>query len=357
MMQHHFGRALTGVPAAMPANPTIYVHLNGRSGRLAKNLGEIVRRVAKAEPSVRFLIKIPAEFPDTIATLKRKAASFVEIISPEQGVAEYFTNLTRSSLVWLAYEAQPYRALTSGVFTEAASLGKPVVVPHGTWMAEKIAEGYGVGVLFGDSTVRIVAEALLGAVRRSDQLGAAARAIAPRLGEETGCRRFIEDMIASSRTTPDMGPRYRIGDEIDFSSALDSHGFMRTGWGDNEPWGVWTVERHAELELPVDAKAGDRLVLNAFASAFLGKRKETVRVRVSAAGQQIAEWVFDAARFQRNRPRWLTAHLPPGAIEAPGILKISFELDAPKSPFSEGLSADSRTLGLGLSKLSITIAA
>jgi glycosyltransferase involved in cell wall biosynthesis len=357
MMQHHFGRALPGAQTAMPATPTIYVHLNMRSGRLAKNLSEIVQRVAEAEPPVRFLVKIPAEFPDTIATLKRKAASFAEIISPEQDVAEYFANLTRCSLVWLAYEAQPYKALTSGVFTEAASLGKPVVVPRDTWMAEKIAEGYGVGVLFGDPTARTVAAALLDAVRGSDQLGAAARAIAPRLGEATGCRRFIEDMIAFSRTTPDMEPRYRIGDEIDFSSALDSRAFMRTGWGDNEPWGVWTVDRYAGLELPVDAKAGDRLVLNVLASAFLGKRREPVRVRVSVAGQQIAEWIFDAARFQRNRPRWLTAPLPPDVSETPGgVLNISFEVDAPKSPLSEGLSTDPRTLGLGLSKLSLTAA-
>ncbi|MGL5166100.1 MAG: hypothetical protein ACRC9K_09455 [Afipia sp.] len=358
MMQHHFGRVLTDVPVAMPANPTIYVHLNKRSGRLADNLGEIVRRVADAEPSVRFLIRVPAELSETIAKLKRKAASFVEIISPEQGIADYLTNLKHSSLVWLAYEAQPYKALTSGVFTEAASLGKPVVVPHGTWMAEKIAEGYGVGVLFGDSTARTVAGALLDAVRSSDQLAASARAIAPRLGEETGCRRFIEDMIALSRTTPDMGPRYRIGDEIDFSSALDSRSFMRSGWGENEPWGVWTIDRHAELELPVQSQAGDRLVLNVFATAFLGKRKEPVRIRVSAAGRQIAEWVFDAPKFRSIQPRWLTAYLPPDAGEASsGILKISFEVDAPRSPSSEGISADPRTLGLGLSKLSLTTAA
>lgn len=357
MMQHHFGRVLTDVPVAMPANPTIYVHLNKRSGRLADNLGEIVQRVADVEPSVRFLIKVPAELSETIAKLKRKTASFVEIISFEQSIADYLANLKRSSLVWLAYEAQPYKALTSGVFTEAASLGKPVVVPRDTWMAEKIAEGYGVGVLFGDSTARTVAGVLLDAVRSSDQLGAAARAIAPRLGEETGCRRFIEDMIALSMTIPGMGPRYQIGDEIDFSSALDSRSFMRAGWGENEPWGVWSIDRYAELELPLQSQAGERLVLNVFASAFLGKRNEPVRVRVSAAGQQIAEWIFDAARFQRNRPRWLTAHLPPDANEAPGgVLKISFDVDAPKSPLSEGLSADPRTLGLGLSKLSVTVA-
>lgn len=355
MMQHHFGRTFTGPADAPPAIPTIYAHLNNRSGALAENLGEIVQRVARAEPSVRFLIKIPAKFTDSVAKLKRKAASSIEIISHEQSSADYFANLTHSSLVWLAYEAQPYKALTSGVFTEAASLGKPVIVPQGTWMAEKIAEGYGVGVTFSDSTVRTATEALLDAVRNSDQLAAAARTIAPRLGVETGCRRFLEDMIALAGTTPDMEPRYQIGDEIDFSSVLDSRCFMRSGWGVTEPWGVWTVERRAELELPVHTGTGERLVLNAFVHAFLGKRPEPVRVRVSAADQQIAEWVFDAGKF--NQPRWLTAPLPPQADKPSGdALKISFDVETPRSPLAEGMSGDPRTLGLGLSRLSLTAA-
>lgn len=358
MMQHHFGRVATSVPAVTPTTPIIYVHVNMRSGRLAANLGDVIQRVAAAEPSVRFLIKVPVELSGTVTKLKSGTASRVEFVSPEQGMADYFTNLARCSLVWLAYEAQPYKALTSGVFTEAASLGKPVVVPQGTWMTEKIAEGFGVGVSFGDTTTRTVAGALLEAMRNSDQLGAAARAIAPRLSEETGCRRFIENMIALSKTTPDMEARYQIGDEIDFSDALDSRGFMRAGWGDTEPWGVWTVDRHAELELPVHLKTGDRLVLNVFANAFLGKRNEPVRVRISAAGQHIAEWIFEAAKFRRRQPQWLTATLPPTTSDAPArFLKISFEVDTPKSPLSEGLSIDPRTLGLGLHKLSLNTVA
>lgn len=355
MMQHHFGRSLTGVPADRPASPTVYVHLNRRSGRLAENLGDIVRRVARADPSVRFLIKAPAEFAEAAAKLQRNSS--VEIISHEQDLSDYITNLTRSSLVWLAYEAQPYKALTSGVFTEAASLGKPVIVPGATWMTEKIAEGYGIGVSFGDTSARAVTATLLDAVQRLDQLGAAARMIAPRLGEQTGCRRFIEGMLALSRTTPDMAPLYQIGDEIDFSSTLDSRGFMRTGWGDTEPWGVWTVDRRAELELSLDAKAGDRLVLNALASAFFGKGREPVRVRVFVDGQQIAQWVFDAPRFRKSHAQWMTAQLPPLPSEAvTRVLEISFEVDAPRSPLSEGLSIDPRMLGLGLSKLSLTTA-
>jgi hypothetical protein len=151
-----------------------------------------------------------------------------------------------------------------------------------------------------------------------------------------------------------MEPRYQIGDEIDFSELLDSRGFMGEGWGETEHWGVWTVFRRAELALQVEAKPGERLVLNAFALAFLGRTKERVCVRVCVADRQIAEWVSDAKDPQAGQFRWMTAVLPRHAGERDGRIDISFIVEAPMSPHAEGMSDDRRTLGLALGKLSLT---
>lgn len=353
MMQHHFGGVAAEVAATVPTTPTIYVHLNARSGRLAGNLLDIIRRVVAIEPSVRFLIRAPAELADMVVVTDSIIGPCVDILSAEQSLSDYIKNLARCSIVWLAYEAQPYKALTSGIFTEAASLGKPLVVPEGTWMAEKITEGYGVGSTFEDPAAECVARVLLDAVRGADQLGAAARDIAPRLKRETGCRRFIERMIEFAQSAPDMEPRYRVGDQIDFSNVLDSRCFMREGWGDTEPWGVWTVDRRARLTLRLDAVPAGRLTLNALALAFRGKGRDSILVRVSVADQPIAEWAFDTA--DANQARWLTAELPPLRGEFP-VADIWFDIDEPASPFAEGLSGDRRTLGLALSKLFITSA-
>jgi len=190
MMQHHFGGVAADVVATVPATLTVYVHLNARSGRLVGNLHEIIQRVVAVEPSVRFLIRTPAEFADRVAAGESVVGSHVEILSPEQNLADHVKNLARCSLVWLAYEAQPYRFLTSGVFTEAASLGKPVIVPCGTWMAEKIADGCGVGMSFANQPPESLADVILKGLEDSHQLASAAQALAPRLAEETGCRRF-----------------------------------------------------------------------------------------------------------------------------------------------------------------------
>lgn len=353
MMQHHFGRPIVDASAADPLHPVVYVHLNRRSGRLASNLGDIIRRVGAVQPNIRFLIRTPGEFLEKLrGSFSPDVAARAEILSSDLGNAEYLTALSRCTMALLAYESQPYKVLTSGVFTEAASLGKPVVVPGGTWMAEKIVEGYGVGTVFDDHTAQSVAAALLEALQNSDQLGAAARAIAPRLGEETGCRRFIEKMIGLTREAFDTEPRYQIGDEIDFSDPLDSRGFMGAGWGETESWGVWTIGDRAELTLRLETGPGKTaVVLNAFAFAFPGNNSRRVCVKVLVAGRQVAEWVFEADGSQA-RSRWLKAPLP--SCESGSVVNVSFVIDAPASPFAAGLSDDRRMLGLGLCRLSVS---
>ena len=93
MMQHHFGRLPTEVMATPAVDPTVYVHLNARSGRLGASLGDIIRRVAAIVPSVKFIIRAPAELSATVAALEPDAASFVELLPSGQSVPEYVANL------------------------------------------------------------------------------------------------------------------------------------------------------------------------------------------------------------------------------------------------------------------------
>jgi glycosyltransferase involved in cell wall biosynthesis len=357
MMQHHFGRLPDTMPASETIGPTVYVHVNGRSGRCLTNLGETIGRVHALAPATRFLIKPAGDIAETIAALDLGGSPFVELLPLQMSTTEYFGNLARSTLVVLAYEAQPYRFLTSGVFTEAASLGKPVIVPDSTWMADKIAEGYGVGLSFADHAAQTLADVILQGLENSHQLASAAQELAPRLAEETGLRRFIETMMSLARTAPDMEPGYRIGDAIDFGDALDSRGFVGNGWSETEPWGTWSIGNRAELSVKLGAKPDRQLFLNAFAFAHLPRQDhEGVSVRVSCGGKPIAEWTFTPADAQGGGPRWVSASLPaPEHLD--GALDFVFEIEGASSPFAEGLSHDRRVLGLGLCKLSIAEAA
>jgi glycosyltransferase involved in cell wall biosynthesis len=352
MMQHHFGRP-PDITTATEVDSTVYVHVNSRSGRCLIDLGETIRRVHALAPATKFLIKPAGDIAETIAALDLGDSPLVELLPLQMSTTEYFGNLARSTLVVLAYEAQPYRFLTSGVFTEAASLGKPVIVPDGTWMADKIAEGYGVGLSFADHATHTLADVILKGLQDSHQFTSTAQELAPRLAEETGLRRFIETMLSLAKTTPDMEPGYRIGDAIDFGDALDSRGFMGNGWSETEPWGTWSVGNRAELSVKLGAKPDRQLFLNAFAFAHLPRQDhEGVSVRVCCGGKPIAEWTFTPAEARGGGPRWVSAPLPaPEHLD--GALDFVFEIEGASSPFAEGLSHDRRVLGLGLCKLSI----
>ncbi len=340
--------------SAEPTRPTVYVHLNGRSGRLVRDLGDIIRRITTAEPMVKFIVKSSSLSSEARTVLESGIASLAEILLAEQDTADYLANFSRCTVVLLAYEPQAYRNITSGVFVEAASFGKPVVVPRGTWMEQQIIAGCGVGTIFEEPKTESIVAALLEALTASQSLGAAARSLAPQVRNGNSCQRYIEQMMMLIRQMPDMEPRYQIGEDIDFGDPRDSRCFMRRGWGDTESWGVWTVEPRAELTLRLGSETDLGLTLKAFVHPFLTQTHRRISVRVSIAEQEIAQWTFSFDAPEAAEPRWCEASLPArGDKYRSGALEIFFTIDSPTSPLAEGISTDGRTLGMALHKLSL----
>jgi hypothetical protein len=167
----------------------------------------------------------------------------------------------------LAYEPQAYTSGASGVFVEAAGLGKPVVVPSGTWMAQQIEAGFAVGMTFEESSADSVTKALLLVLKNADELGASARDVAARMRTENSCQRYVEKMMTLVQQRPNMDPVLNIDEEIDFSDALASRCFMGEGWGETEDWGVWTIGRRAELCFTIESTQA--VVLRALVQPFL----------------------------------------------------------------------------------------
>jgi hypothetical protein len=254
--------------------------------------------------------------------------------------------------VVLAYEPESGATFTSGVFTEAAGFGRPVVVPAGSWSAEQLAASNGTGGVFERATSESVADALIEALRSLPRLALVAQKLAPQTGKKNSCRRVLELILALEQEAPDMEPRYRLGEQIDFSDAYASRCFMRGGWAATEPWGVWTEGDLAELFLWPDAVPDGPLILRAHVRPFLAGAHDRLSVRVLCCGQEIAEWDFElGASGEECR----MAEVPPRQGSDSDLpLEITFAIDAPRSPNELGLSEDTRSLGLGLVKLSIS---
>jgi hypothetical protein len=82
---------------------------------------------------------------------------------------------------------------------------------------------------------------------------------------------------------------------------------------------------------------------------FLTKTHRRIDVRVSAGPREVARWTFSLDSDAGDGQQWREALIRP--INRGSTLDISFAIDAPTSPFAEGISGDQRILGLGLRKL------
>jgi hypothetical protein len=124
-----------------------------------------------------------------------------------------------------------------------------------------------------------------------------------------------------------------------------------SGWASPEPWGVWTVGRHASLRsLPVSsAAANSDFVFNANVRAFVPGQGKNLKVDVLANGTNVANWTFSEVDFNRA----VTIRIPKSVMTGHPTLSLSFDISDPVSPSSLGLSADSRAIGIGLEWLTI----
>jgi hypothetical protein len=86
-----------GDVSALPQPPdrsTVYLHCNFRSGQLAKDVSEIIRRVGAVDRAVRFLVKFSLGCYEGAGAgmIDDDIASAVEVVPAEQEVGDYFVN-------------------------------------------------------------------------------------------------------------------------------------------------------------------------------------------------------------------------------------------------------------------------
>jgi glycosyltransferase involved in cell wall biosynthesis len=148
-------------------------------------LPDLVERVLAAQAPVRFVIQCarPGSGDDHAApppglpaleALARQHPAAVTLIPEKLSVPEYGVLLHNLDVIVLPYVSNAYREATSGIFAEALALGKPVVVPEGTWMAREL-KATGAGLEFARGAPADLAAKVLAVVRDHDAHQAAAR--------------------------------------------------------------------------------------------------------------------------------------------------------------------------------------
>lgn len=162
-------------------------------------LPEIVQRVWADGNGPHFLIQLFAN-AQLCASLKEAFAKTppgaVTLVDNAVDAATYRKFLNEADIVLLPYAREFYGWASSGIFTEALSIGKVVVVPEGTWLARQVEKFHAGGVIFSAFNAKSIAEAVQRAVRSLPQLTQLASTAAPEWTTYHSPRRFVDTMLS-----------------------------------------------------------------------------------------------------------------------------------------------------------------
>jgi glycosyltransferase involved in cell wall biosynthesis len=164
-------------------------------------LPEIIQRCAALTPRPRFVIQVQNRenaaatgLAPVIAQLDQLPSEHVELINGPLEQEDYLKLLQRADVVLLPYSPTFYGFGSSGVFTEAASVGKVVVACAGTVPARQ-GRDYQLGVVAGEKwTPQAMAAAVSSALQRLPALRQQAASGAPRYRAEN-CAKTLWDRL------------------------------------------------------------------------------------------------------------------------------------------------------------------
>lgn len=186
---------------AQAAAPHLVYLGGGREDQGAHLLIDALIRLRQQLAEGAFSVTVQLNASDTLAAerfrrLDDAGLDNVRIIRGTLPREEYERILGSADLVLIPYLAESYHFRTSGVLTEALSLGKPAIVPRDTWMSDQVSRRS--GVLFDGRTSEDLARAIRDALEGLDELKAGAAALQPEWNEFHSPDNFYRHLVYGS---------------------------------------------------------------------------------------------------------------------------------------------------------------
>ena len=297
-------------------------HLLPEAVRLAREVGLPARFIIQAHHGGWEAETVAAESElrqhgDTVVLLKGA-------MPPEA----YFRVFSMADVVLLPYDPEQYYSRGSGILSEAASYGKPVVATHGTWMEVAAARGECTAVILKSFDSAALFESICTAVANFSALSQDATIRAVAWHDTNNARNYCETVVGfgnfgvrSAKDRPQIDKpidepsstrsrEYRLGDVVYFGKTLgwQDHvsGDRIRGSGDDVLVGSSGVELVADL----DAPSGDLELALELASMMT--RRDRQEIAVSLNGHWVATISGAAVRAGRAVVR-LPSGLFPGS--------------------------------------------
>ena len=329
--------------------PVVYIHLNIRAEALIAEIVPVIASILARRHNIKIKLKtcIPLSQSLTAQLSPYLRKNLLEWLPEQQSHAEYMQSLAQSDIMVLPYQAKEYQIHHSGVFAEGAALGKVMVYPAETWMAEQVAAGHAAGVSFSAAKNEDIGSALLAALSHLPNLAEQAYQRAEQFRAEHSCHRNLYLMTDYLKHEQDMRLVYVLGSVIHFDKRAASRGYMAEGWGETEAGGVWTVSSVARLRLNLGRKPETALLLQFSCTPFVyGDIQQSIKIRVN--GRDLWDWEVFTSR--QSYPLRLSHPLSLGILDG-SELCIEIQIKNPLAPQHLGLSADCRLLGVMLHEL------
>ena len=150
---------------------------------------------------------------------------------------------------------------------------------------------------------------------------------------------------AGNGSTKGFGaPHYVLGDELAFAANRTGGTFLRSGFSDPEPWGIWTVEPKAAIAVPIEKSTAFSLWLQF--QTFARTAGPPAGFVVEVHGQQIG--AFSAKSGQWGEIYERTFEIPESLVNGP-ILEIDLKVE--NGPTPAELRPNQRPVGIGLHRM------
>ncbi|HKX07402.1 MAG TPA: hypothetical protein VJN67_04380 [Stellaceae bacterium] len=164
----------------------------GRSERGFELLPGIISSCLTANANLRFFVQVnPGSEPPRDNVPQLGTDGRVSTHSGTMDEDAYLAAMREAGLILLPLDPARYRTQSSGVYWQACLSGTPVVVPAGTWMAERV-KAHGHGVAFAAFSPDSIAAAVLDAHCRIAELRVKAGQYADVLRAEHGAAAYVD---------------------------------------------------------------------------------------------------------------------------------------------------------------------
>jgi glycosyltransferase involved in cell wall biosynthesis len=165
---------------------------------------EVIRSVLSDFPNVNFTIRIKDGAPDSerarpMLTISEAFSPRVKLLFGHLSPDEYIGTMQSADIVLLLYLPSHYSFASSGVFAEAAALGKVLVATAGTTMEASI-NTYDLGaVIVPEFTAELCAATVKNAIANFAELDKKASASYVRFSRENSPEGFLDQMFSCIR--------------------------------------------------------------------------------------------------------------------------------------------------------------